>query len=78
MKLKIRCREHFFTEKTSEVGDHFLLNPVHPVNWEILINAPKQVYKWKILEAFYIRTFRPTLNNQLDAKCKLLFRNGIA
>ena len=25
----------------SEVGDNFLLDPGHTVNWEILTNAPK-------------------------------------
>lgn len=47
----------------SEVDDHFLLNLGHLVNLEILISAPKQVYERNILEAFYIQTFQPTLNN---------------
>ena len=52
----------------SEVGDYLLLNPGHTVNWKILTNAPKQLYKQKILEAFDIRTLEPTLNNQLNTK----------
>ena len=47
----------------SEVDDHFLLNLGHLVNLEILISAPKQVYERNILEALYIQTFQPTLNN---------------
>ena len=61
----------------SEVGAHLLMNPGHTVNWEILTNAPKQVSKRKILEAFYIPTLQLTLNNQLNTKHTLLFRNGI-
>ena len=31
----------------------------------------------KILEAYYIRKFKPTLNDQLDIRFIQLFRNGI-
>ena len=51
---EIRWREHCSTEKTSEVGDHLLLNPGHTVNWKILTNARKQAYKPEILETFFI------------------------
>ena len=61
----------------SEVSDNLLIKPDHAVNWQILTNAPKQVNKQMILEAFYIQTLTPTLNNQLNTKCTLLFRNGI-
>ena len=74
---KVRWREHCSTKKMSEVGDHLLVNSGHTVHWEILTNAPRQVNKRKILEAFYIRTLQPTLNNQLNTKRTLLFRNGI-
>ena len=74
---EVRWKEHCSTEKTSEVGDHLLMNAGHTVNWEILTNAPKQVNKQKILEVFYIRTLQPTRNNQLNTKSILIFRNGI-
>ena len=74
---EVRWREHCSAKKTSEVGDHLLLNLRHTVNWEILTSSPKQVSKRKILEAFYIRTLQPTLNNLLNTKRTLLFRNGI-
>ena len=50
--MKERRNETSRVEKTSRVGDHLLLNPDHTVNWEILINATKEVCKRKILEAF--------------------------
>ena len=74
---EVRWREHCSTKKMSEVGAHLLMSPGHTVNWEILTNPHKQVSKRKILEAFYIRTLQATLNNQLNTKLKLLFRNGI-
>ena len=61
----------------SEVGDHLLMNHGHTVNWEKLTNAPKQVNKQKIMEAFYIPTLQPTLNSQLNTKRTLLFRNSL-
>ena len=72
-----RWREHCSTKKTSEVGDHPLLNPGDKLSWEILTNALNQVNKRKKLEAFCIRTLQPSLNNQLNTKRTLLFRNGI-
>ena len=51
---EVRWREHCSTKKTSEVSDHLLWNPSHTVNWEILKDAPTQVNKRKMLEAFYI------------------------
>ena len=74
---EVRWKEHCSTKKMPEVGDDLLMNPGHTVNWEILTNAPKQVNKQKILEAFYIRILQPTLNNQLNTKRTILFRNGI-
>ena len=74
---EVRWKEHCFTKKTSEVGDHLLMNSGHTVNWEILTNAPKQVNKQKILDVFYIRTLQPTRNNKLNTKGILIFRNGI-
>ena len=74
---EVRWREHCSTKKMSKVGDHLLMNPGQMVNWEVLANAPKQVNKRKILEACYILTPQPTLNNQLNTKRTLLFRNEI-
>ena len=74
---EVRWREHCSTKNTSELGTHLLLNTGCKVNWEILTNAPKQVNKQRVLEAFYIQTLQLTLNNKLNTKRTLLFRNGI-
>ena len=64
----IRWREHGSLKKSSEVGDHLLANPGHTITWQILTNAPKQSYKRKILEAFFLTKLKPPLNNQKDIK----------
>ena len=74
---EVRWKEHCSPKKTSEVGEYWLMNAGHTVNWEILTNAPKQVNKQKILDVFYIRTLQPTRNNKLNTKGILIFRNGI-
>ena len=50
-------------KKTSEVGDHLLVNPDHNINNNN--KAPVQPSKQKMLEALYIRKFKPTLNSQI-------------
>ena len=50
-------------KKTSEVGDHLLVNPDHNINNNN--KAPVQTSKQKMLEALYIRKFKPTLNSQI-------------
>ena len=51
-------------KKTSEVGDHLLVNPDHNIN-NNNNKAPVQTSKQKMLEALYIRKFKPTLNSQI-------------
>ena len=51
---EVRWNKHCSLKKTSEVGDHLLVNPDHNIAWQIIANAPVQTFKWKILEGFYI------------------------
>ena len=74
---EVRWNEHCSLKKSSEVGDHLLVNPDHNITWQIIAKAPAQTFKRKILEAFYIRKLKPTLNSQIDIKITHLFRNGI-
>ena len=60
-----------------KVGNHLLVNPNHNITWQIIAKAPAQTFKRKILEAFYIRKLKPTLNSQKDIKITHLFRNEI-
>ena len=54
---EVRWRKHCSTKKSSELGDHLLLNPGHTVNWEILTNAPKQVKNEKYWRLFTFEFF---------------------
>ena len=64
---QIRWKEHCSNnDKKSEVAEHLLTNPWHTINWQVIASAPHQRNKRKILEAYYITKFKPSLNNQLD------------
>ena len=69
--------KHCSLKKSSEVGDHLLVNPDHNITWKIIAKAPAQTLKWIIIEAFYIRKLKTMLNSQKDIKITHLFRNGI-
>ena len=45
--------------------------------WKVLMSAPMNNRKRKILEAFFIAVKRPTLNEQKDSKKLTLFRNNV-
>ena len=75
--LEFRWNEHCSLEKSSEVGDHLLINPDHNITWQITVKATAQTFKQKILETFYITKLKATLYSQKDIKMTLLFRNGI-
>ena len=75
---EVRWNEHCSLKKSSEVGDHLSVNPDHNIIWQIIPKTPTQTFKRKILEAFYIRKLKQTLNNQKDIKATHFFRNGIA
>ena len=74
---EVRWNEHGCLKKSSEVGDHLLVNPDHNTTWQIRAKASAQTFKRKILEVFYISKLKPTLNSQEDIKITHLFRNGI-
>ena len=74
---EVRWSEHCSLKKTSEVGNHLLVNPQHNITHRIITKTPVQIFKRKILEAFYFRKFKPMLNIQKDIKIKRLFINGI-
>ena len=74
---EVRKNEHCCLIKSSELGDHLLVNPDHNITWQIIAKVPAQTFKGKILEAFYISKLKPTLNSQKNIKITHLFRNGI-
>ena len=50
---EVRWNEHCSLKKSSEAGDHLLVNPDHNITWQIMAKAPAQSFRRKILEAFY-------------------------
>ena len=75
---EIRWKEHWFNNyKKSEVAEHLLKDPGHTIDWQVITSPTHQRNKRKILEAYFISKFKPSLNNQLNIKIMHLFRNGI-
>ena len=74
---QFRFDEHNTPGKKSEPSKHLLENSNHVFDWSIITSASRSVFKRKILEAFYIAKFKPSLNDQLECHKLLLFRHGI-
>ena len=73
----IRWKEHNRNNQKSEPSKHLVQNPDHEFNWSILTRAPQDNRKQVILEAYFITSQKPSLNDQKDIKSLFLFRNGI-
>ena len=74
----LRWNEHEnSTDKNSECAKHLNENDNHEFKWSILSLAPRISIKRKILEAYFIKTLNPILNNQLNSGILTLSRNGI-
>ena len=74
---EIRWREHENPNKDSNPSKHLINNTTHAFTWEIVRRTPHHFTRRKILEAFYIRKFEPTINSQQDIRNILLFKNGM-
>ena len=74
--VEVRWCEHNNPKHQSEPAKHIKDNIEHQFIWKILCDAPDFYQTRKTLESFFIRTKRPTLNDQLENQL-LLFRNGI-
>ena len=75
---RLRWNEHENgTDKDSECAKHLNENGNHEFEWSILSLAPKVSFKRKVLEAYFIKTWNPILNNQLNNHILTLFRNGV-
>ena len=75
---EIRWNEHSTgkdknLDYVKHLNDHF----DHECQWFVLSCASKNCLKRKILEAYYIKTCQPSLNNQMNSDVLNLFRNGV-
>ena len=69
--------EHEDKNSKSEPAKHLKENPTHKFTWTIISKAPENFHKRRVLEAQFIKTICPALNEQLDNDFLILFRNGI-
>ena len=72
-----RWKEHQDVRKDSEPAKHLQNHDNHKFEWNILCRAPAHNKERKNLEACFIAIMSPNLNNQLESKSLLLFRNGV-
>ena len=54
-----------------------LCNIDYSFTWKVICNAHNRKLARKILEAYFIATMKPSLNDQIDSDLLHLFRNGI-
>ena len=74
---KIRWIEHKDKNSRYEPAKHLKKNPIHKFAWTIISKAPENFCKRRVLEAYFIKTLCPTLNEQVDNDILTLFRTGI-
>ena len=72
-----RWNEHTNPSKDSGPAKHLNNYPDHKFTWKVVMSAPNNTRLRRYLEAFFIATKRPSLNEQIEAKKLTLFRNGV-
>ena len=75
--VELRLEEHENTSKDSELAKHLKENLRNKFSWKNLFAAPENKRICKVLEASEITLKRPRLNEQIESKKLLLFRNGV-
>ena len=75
--VETQWAEHDSVNHNSEPARHLRSNPTHKFSWRCILKAPKKDKERKYLEASFISTMGPTLNNQIQTKQLQLFRNGV-
>ena len=73
---EIRWKEHANLKHNSEPARHINEFPTHQFEWKILLSSQKN-YVRKALEAYFIKTKIPSLNEQTYNFNLILFRNGV-
>ena len=75
--VEIRWMEHNTPSDKSNPAKHLNDNIDHSFTWKVICNAPNRKPARKILEAYFIATMKPNLNDKIDSDLLRLFRNGI-
>ena len=75
---EIRWNEHSTRkDKNSDCVKHVNDHSDHEFRWFVLLRASINCLKRNILEAYYIKTCQPSLNNQMNSDELNLFRNCV-
>ena len=75
--VEIRWQEHEDTQKYSELEKLLKNNPTHSFTWKVLLPASSIRRIRQNMEASIIALKRPSLNERVESKKLLLFRNGV-
>ena len=75
--VEIRWMEHSTPSIKSNPAKHLRDDIDHSFTWKAISNAPNRKLARKILEAYFIATIKPSLNDQIDSDLVHPFRNGI-
>ena len=76
--VEIRWQEHEDTQKDSEPAKHQKNNPTHSFTWKVLLSASSIRRIRQNMEASMIALKQPPLNERVESKKLLLFRNGVS
>ena len=72
-----RWNEHDTPNGNTVPSKHLVANEHHWFTWSILSTAPSNLFKRKILEAFYISIHKPDINEQMKSQKLHLFVGGV-
>ena len=75
--VEIRSMEHNTRSVKSNPAKHLRDNIDHSFTWKVIFNAANRKLARKVLEAYFITTMKPSLNDKNDSDLLHLFRNGI-
>ena len=73
---KVCWREHTKLNGSSELAKFIIKNIGHEFTCKVICKALVNRKKRKVLESFYICLIKPFINDRLDKKSLMLFRNG--
>ena len=75
--VEIRWQEPEGTPKDSEPAKYLKNNPTHSFTWKVLLPTSSMRHIRQNMEASIITLKWPSLNEQVESKKFLLFRNGV-
>ena len=75
--VEFRWQEHEDKQKDSEPAKYLKNNATHSFTWKVLLPASSIRHIRQNMEASIIALKQPSLNERVESKKLLLFRNGV-